>query len=402
MTMLDDDRLASLLARAADAFDVPASGAADIVARAAGTAQDPDGDEAETDSTRQPRTDVPGPVRDGRVRRSVAFAARHRVLSAAACLVVALVVAGTVGALVRTPAPPTLTSGLPRVAHTGQPTPAGGVTTTVPHGLAAPGSTQFKANTPSSNATNGVPSGPAVTTPTAPSLPDAVGQSAKIEQTGNLGLTVGRGDLARTMAKLAALAVGNGGFVASSQSQSGAGTGGAPYGTITLQVPVANFSAVLTQAQKLGRTTDLTTKATDVTGQYVDLQARLSALEVSRQQYLTILAKATTVGDVLAVQEQLDVIQSQIEQLQGQLQVLTGETSYSTVTTTVSEGTQPRPVPLPESGLVRAWHDSIGGFVAGVEGVVRVAGPVLFALLCLAVVLLGGRALWRRYQRHNL
>ena len=402
MTMLDDDRLASLLARAADAFDVPASGAADIVARAARTAQDPDGDEAETDSTRQPRTDVPGPVRDGRVRRSVAFAARHRVVSAAACLVVALVVAGTVGALVRTPAPPTLTSGLPRVTHAGQPTPAGGVTTTVPHGLAAPGSTQFKANTPSSNATNGVPSGPAVTTPTAPSLPDAVGQSAKIEQTGNLGLTVGRGDLARTMAKLAALSVGNGGFVASSQSQSGAGTGGAPYGTITLQVPVANFSAVLTQAQKLGRTTDLTTKATDVTGQYVDLQARLSALEVSRQQYLTILAKATTVGDVLAVQEQLDVIQSQIEQLQGQLQVLTGETSYSTLTTTVSEGTQPRPVPLPESGLVRAWHDSIGGFVADVEGVVRVAGPVLFALLCLAVVLLGGRALWRRYQRHNL
>ena len=402
MTMLDDDRLASLLARATDAFDVPASGAADIAARAAGTAQDPDGDEAETDGTRQPGTDGPGPVRDGRVRRSVAFAARHRVLSAAACLVVALVVAGTVGALVRTPAPPTLTSGLPRVAHAGQPTPAGGVTTTVPHGLAAPGSTQFKANTPSSNATNGGPSGPAVTTPTAPSLPDAVGQSAKIEQTGNLGLTVGRGDLARTMAKLAALAVGNGGFVASSQSQSGAGTGGAPYGTITLQVPVANFSAVLTQAQKLGRTTDLTTKATDVTGQYVDLQARLSALEVSRQQYLTILAKATTVGDVLAVQEQLDVIQSQIEQLQGQLQVLTGETSYSTVTTTVSEGTQPSPVPLPESGLVRAWHDSIGGFVAGVEGVVRVAGPVLFALLCLAVVLLGGRALWRRYQRHNL
>ena len=70
---------------------------------------------------------------------------------------------------------------------------------------------------------------------------------------------------------------------------------------------------------------------------------------------------------------------------------------------TVSEGSPPpRPVPGPESGLVRAWHDSVGGFVAGVEGVVRVAGPVLFALLCLAIVLVGGRALWRRYQRHNL
>lgn len=406
MTMLDDDRLASLLARAGDAFAVPASGVEDIVARAAGTARDPEAVGA--DDTEVPGTELPDPVRDGRVHRLVALAGRHRVLSAAACIVVALVVAGTVGALVRTPSGPTLTSGLPRTAHAAPLVPAGGVTTTVPNGLAAPGGTKFKANAPSSSAAGGVAQGtvggPAVTTPTAPGLPsDAVGQPAKIQQTGTLGLTVGRSDLARTMTKLTALALGNGGFVASSQTQSGAGTGSAPYGTISLQVPVANFSALLKQAQALGKTSDLTTKATDVTGQYVDLQARIAALQVSRQQYLTILSKATTVGDVLSVQEQLDTIQSQIEQLQGQLQVLTSETSYSTLTVTVSEGTPPqRPVPLPESGLVRSWHDSIGGFVAGVEGVVRVAGPVLFALLCLGIVLIGGRALWRRYQRHNL
>ncbi len=38
MTMLDDDQLASLFARAGETFDVPASGAADIVARATGAA----------------------------------------------------------------------------------------------------------------------------------------------------------------------------------------------------------------------------------------------------------------------------------------------------------------------------------------------------------------------------
>jgi hypothetical protein len=172
---------------------------------------------------------------------------------------------------------------------------------------------------------------------------------------------------------------------------------------VTLQVPVNSFATVLARAQSLGRTSDLTTKATDVTGQYVDLQARITALQDSRQQYLTILAKATTVGDVLAVQEQIDSIQSQIEQLQGQLQLLTSQTSYSTLTVTVTESTPaPPPSPLPESGLVRAWHASIGGFVTGVEGVIRLAGPLLFALLLLGVVVAGGRALWRRYQRHNL
>jgi hypothetical protein len=170
-----------------------------------------------------------------------------------------------------------------------------------------------------------------------------------------------------------------------------------------LEVPVDNFSTVLKQAEHYGKTSNVSTKATDVTGQYVDLQARLSALEASRQQYLTILAKATNIGDILAVQEQLDSIQSQIEQLQGQLQLLTSVTSYSTLNATVSEGgPAPRPVPLPESGVVRAWHASVGGFVTGVEGAIRLAGPFLFALLCLAIVVVGGRLLWRRYQRHRL
>jgi hypothetical protein len=236
-----------------------------------------------------------------------------------------------------------------------------------------------------------------------PALPQgAVGQSAKIEQTGTLDLAVKKGALARTMTGLTNLAGSVGGFVANSQSQNGT-SGGSAYGTITMDVPVNDFAAVLKAAERYGKTSNLSTSATDVTGQYVDLQARLTALEDSRQQYLTILAKATSIGDILSVQEQLDSIQQQIEQLQGQLQLLTSQTSYSKVTVTVNEGTPPPPPgPLPESGLVRAWHDSVGGFVAGVEGVVRLAGPFLFALLCLALVAVGGRVLWRRYQRHRL
>jgi hypothetical protein len=57
---------------------------------------------------------------------------------------------------------------------------------------------------------------------------------------------------------------------------------------------------------------------------------------------------------------------------------------------------------VPESGLAQAWHDSVSGFVDGAEGIVRYAGPVLFVLLCLAVLWFGGRGLWRRYRRHSL
>ncbi|HXZ62271.1 MAG TPA: DUF4349 domain-containing protein [Acidimicrobiales bacterium] len=401
--MLDDDRLAALLASAGAAFEVPASGADDILARAAGSAEERPGK----------APDDPEHARPGRVRRAAALAGRHRVLTAAACLVI-LAVAGAFGALAAGPARQSVTSSLPRspvVVH-----PRGLTTTTRPGSAPAPGAGGTAASPSASSPASGTQpkeaqgvngstasagSGTATTVPALPS--GSVGQSAKIEQTGALALTVGRGQLERTMTQLTAVASAHGGFVAASQTQSGSGSGGAPYGTITLQVPVDDFGSVLAQAQELGKTSSLTTKATDVTGQYVNLQARIAALQTSEQQYLTIMAKATTVGDVLAVQEQLDAIESQIEQLQGQLQVLTSETSYSTLTVTVSEATPPpRPIPLPESGLVRAWHDSVAGFVGGVEGLIRLAGPVLFALLCLGVVVLGGRALWRRSQRHRL
>ena len=105
--------------------------------RAAGPARD-GGPDGTADGTAGAGDGPAEPVRDGRARRVVALAGRHRVLSAAACIVVALVVAGTVGALVRAPSGPTLTSGLPRTTHAAPLAPAGGVTTTVPHGLAAP------------------------------------------------------------------------------------------------------------------------------------------------------------------------------------------------------------------------------------------------------------------------
>jgi hypothetical protein len=342
------------------------------------------------------------------VLRLAGVAGRHRLLAVAACIIAVLALAGGIVALTRGPAGPTRTAALQHGA-VGAPSHSPVATTTAPGASSSAGGSTRGASSAAPFSTAHAPvAGPnKTTTPTtAPPLPSgAVGQSAKIEQTGSLALTVGRGRLGRTVTQLTTLAGANGGFVANTQTQSGAADGGTPSGSVTLQVPVQSFATVLTSAEALGKVSDLTTKATDVTGQYVDLQARIAALQDSRQQYLSILAKATTVGDVLAVQQQIDAIQSQIEQLQGQLQLLTSQTTYSTLTVTVNEHTPvppPSPRPLPESGLVRAWHASIGGFVTGVEGLIRLAGPLLFVLLLLGVVVAGGRALWRRYQRHNL
>ena len=107
MTMLDDDRLVALFDRAAATFEVPATGPETILARAAGI----EGDEAEhkEEPAIGPGTGgAPGEDADalepaGPGRRVVASFRRHRILSVAACVVVALIVAGVIGAAVRAP-----------------------------------------------------------------------------------------------------------------------------------------------------------------------------------------------------------------------------------------------------------------------------------------------------------
>jgi len=397
MTLLDDEVLGALLHELGDSYAVPASGIADTLRRVRR------GDDERSDPGPTARDDTgsdgPAPHTASGMIRS------HRMLSAAAALIVLLALAGGAAVLGSTSPAPKTAVGLkplnralpPSTRHT----PASSDSSAAKSSTSAP-ATRFGTAGPALGAPA---SANAPVTSSSPSLPaGAVGQPARIEQTGSLDLTVPRGALSSTVTKLTTLASTYDGFVANSQTQSNGSAGGAPNASVTLQVPVADFSALLAQAKSLGTTSALTTKATDVTGQYVDLQERITALEASRQQYLTIMAKATTIGDVLAVQAQLDTLQSQIEQLQGQLGVLQSETDYSTLTVSVSEaGRHHHRSPSPTvSGIVKAWHDSLHGFAVGVDGVIRLAGPALFALLCLAALVLGGRLTWRRLQRRSL
>ena len=228
-----------------------------------------------------------------------------------------------------------------------------------------------------------------------PAAPEA---SPLIEETGAVTVVVPGSQLVGDVNVLMGIAVGSGGFVASTSTQS-ASPGTPATGSVTLQVPLARFGTVLGEVRSLGKVTFETTQATDVTGQYVDLQAQVTALESSRTQYLTIMTKATTIGAILAVQSQLDSLQSQLDQIESQLKTLTNETTYATLGVALTEKVVTPPPPKPRSGLDKAWHAAINGFVAGCEGVVRAAGPLFFALLLVGALAFVVRFAWRLRRR---
>jgi hypothetical protein len=226
--------------------------------------------------------------------------------------------------------------------------------------------------------------------------------ATKIESNGYVNLTVGIGNVTSAMKRLTTLVQGDHGFVESSNAQLGSQTrSSSATGTIVLEVPQPTFTLLVAQVQGIGHVTSVNTSSNNVTNQYVDLQSRITALNVSLRQYFAIMTRATTITAILAVQNQINNIQNQIQQYQGQLKTLDNLTTYSNLTVNLS-ATGHHAAASPRTGFKKAWHDSVSGFMAGFQWLIRLAGPLLFALVLLAALYALVRFTRRALLRHKL
>jgi hypothetical protein len=233
--------------------------------------------------------------------------------------------------------------------------------------------------------------------PTAAGGAPAVGSD--VIETGSVSLQVPARSVQATLGALERLASADRGFVAQSQSQL---VGAAPSATVTLRIPSPVFGSAVAAVAQQGTVVSEQQSGQDVTGQVVDLAARISALETSRTTYLEIEAKAVSIGSVLAVQQQIDAVEQQLEQLQGQQRVLADQTSYGSLTVSITgPGAPPRPV-KGQSGLGRAVDKGARAFVHGVEDIVAALGPLLLIVLVAAVLAAGARFGWRLNRRRLL
>lgn len=97
----------------------------------------------------------------------------------------------------------------------------------------------------------------------------------------------------------------------------------APYAQLVIRVPAKELNSTLEYLRKLSiKVTSENLIGTDVTDQYVDLDARLVTLNKTKVKFEEILDKAVSVQDIMQVQQQLIYLQSQIDSLKGQKQYL--------------------------------------------------------------------------------
>src|ERR1700730_4226965 len=131
-----------------------------------------------------------------------------------------------------------------------------------------------------------------------------------------------------------AIASGLGGDVLN-LSQSG--TADTRSASLTIRVPSSRFGDALQQLKALeGEVQTSGVSAQDVTDQFVDLQARLTAKQAEEQRYIAILNRANTIDEILKVDASLGSVRTQIEQLTAQINSIKERTDFSTISMSIS------------------------------------------------------------------
>ena len=211
--------------------------------------------------------------------------------------------------------------------------------------------------------------------PPVPAVP-----SGKLIRTADVTLEVKPGHFDDALNTLIQLTRQQGGYVSAS---SAATTGDRlREGVFTFSVPSDKFETTLASIHDLGTVKAEHLASQDVQQQYVDLQARLKNAEAQRDAMIALLQQAHTVGDILAVQNQLGQITAQIEQLKGQIDYLDHATAYSTITVALREAGVAAPPPSDLLSLRDALAQGVHAFLAILGGILLVVvavGP--YALL---------------------
>src|SRR4030081_3296746 len=150
----------------------------------------------------------------------------------------------------------------------------------------------------------------------APNPPGVTIQGPLVIKQAQLPVSVSSGSFVTKLADVRALVEREQGFISGTEAQANPQTNDQiRSGVITFMVPAAKFDETIDQLTKFGNIQNEHISGQDVTAQYGDLQARLANEEAQRQAMLTLLGKAQSVSDIIAIQTQLGQITQLIEQL---------------------------------------------------------------------------------------
>lgn len=156
----------------------------------------------------------------------------------------------------------------------------------------------------------------------------------RIIKQGEMALLVS--SVADTHVSLQQIAKDNGGFVRDASIDERQDK--TLYGQAVLRVSADQFENTLTAIREISLNVESErVTGTDVTEQFVDLEAQLKNARAEEQAYLALLNRAGSVSDLLEVQRELSNVRARIEMFEGRLKYLSNQTDLATISIYLSE-----------------------------------------------------------------
>ena len=167
------------------------------------------------------------------------------------------------------------------------------------------------------------------------------------------------------------------------------------YASYQLRIPVESFKGFNESLSTLGNVPYSSSSATNITMEYQDTSARLTARQTEQTRLLELLSKAETVEDVMSIESRLSDVRYEIESLTSQIKNWDNQVSYSTLSIEIQEValyTEDTPATLSygeqlKEGFLRSLKN-VGRFFKDLFKFLVTALPVLVVLAIVAVVVI--------------
>ncbi|MBV9109226.1 MAG: DUF4349 domain-containing protein [Gemmatimonadetes bacterium] len=195
--------------------------------------------------------------------------------------------------------------------------------------------------------------------------------------------TVRVDSLELAVAKVQQLAMSLGGYVASTNVQTGSEN--AREATLELKIPAAKWDQAVGGLKPIGKLESQETSSQDVGEEYVDVTARMQNSRRLEERLVNLLATRTgKLEDVLAVERELARVREEIERYEGRLRYLRARVGMSTLTVVLHEH-----YPVLEPGqnpILSAFADAWRNFVGFLAALIAALGWLIPLVLVLGVL----------------
>ncbi len=212
----------------------------------------------------------------------------------------------------------------------------------------------------------------------------------------------------QSIAALEELIAKNGGFIESSSVNgsnyydSARGKVSRRSASYTLRVPSEKFALLMGSLSTIGNVPYTYTYTENVTAQYYDVQARLTALQKQEERLLEMMDLAETVEDIITIEDKLTDVRYRIDSLQSSLNNWDRRVSYSTLNLTLKEVQVYTPETVVKitygQRLVRAFTNSLKNAGEFFQDLLVFLVSALPTLAILAVLFFVGRPLLKKWH----